>query len=101
MDVGRIVVSEKRAGTDAGGSVREVVLNSLDGLYNSAWKLGAEDDVVDSDGEYESNLRSGLKSLAMEIDGIESWSDIEIVESRLLSPDFVTTEIETPPLPLM
>jgi hypothetical protein len=102
VDVGRIVdlgVSGMRGDTDAGGGVREVVVDSLDGLYNSAWKLDTEDDAVDSEGEYDSNLKSGLKSLAREIDGIESWS-MEIVESRFWSPDLVT-EIVTPPLLLM
>jgi len=89
-----------RGDTDAGGGVREVVVDSLDGLYNSAWKLDTDDDAMESEGEYDSSLKSGLKSLAMEIDGIESWSDIEIVESRLRSPDLVT-EIVTPPLLLM
>lgn len=101
VDAGRIVdlgVSGKRGDTDAGGGVTAVVVDSLDGLYNSAWKLDTEDDAVDSEGEYDSNFKSGLKSLAMEIDGMESWSDIEIVESRLRSPDLV---IVTLPLLLM
>lgn len=104
VDVGRIVdlgVSGKRGETDAGGGVREVKVDSLDGLYNSSWKLDTEDDATESEGEYDSNLKSGLKSLAMEMDGIESRSDTEIVESRLLSPVFVTTETETPALVLM
>jgi len=99
VDAGRIVdlgVSGKRGDTDAGGGVTAFVVDSLDGLYTSAWKLDTEDDAVDSEGEYDSNFKSGLKSLAMEIDGMESWSDIEIVESRLRSPDLVTTEIVTP-----
>jgi hypothetical protein len=103
VDVGRIVdlgVSGMRGDTDAGGGVREVVVDSLDGLYNSSLKLDTDDDAMESEGEYDSSLKSGLKSLAMEIDGIESWSDIEIVESRLRSPDLVT-EIVTPPLLLM
>ncbi len=86
VDDGRIVdlgVSGKRGDTDAGGGVREVVVDSLDGSYNSAWKLDTEDDAVDSEGEYWSILKSGFKSLAMEIDGIESRSDTENVESRL------------------
>lgn len=103
MDVGRIVdlgVSGRRGDTVAGGGVREVVVDSLDELYNSGSRLDTEDDAVASEGEYDSNLKSGLKSQSMEIDGIESWSDIVIVESRLRSPDLVT-EIMTPPLLLM
>ena len=103
MDVGRIVdlgVSGMRGDTDAGGGVREVVVDSLDGLYNSAWKLDTEVDAVVSEGEYDSNLKSGLKSLGMEIDGMESWSETEKVESRLWSPDLVT-ETMTPRLLLM
>jgi len=64
-------------------------------------KSEVEDDAVDSKGEYDSILRSALKSPGMEIDGIDSWSDIEIVESRFLSPDAVVTEIVTPLLLFM
>lgn len=46
---GRIVgstVPDKKGGTVAGGEVRVVVVNSLDGSYNSASRLEAEDEAV-------------------------------------------------------
>jgi len=82
--------------------VTEVVVNSLDGLYISASRLDTEDDAGDCEGEYCSILKSGFKSLAMEIDGIESWSVTEIVESRsrLSSPDIVTETVTPLLLPM-
>ena len=87
---------------DEGGRVTEVVVTSLDGLYISASRLDTEDEGVDCEGEYCSILKSGFKSLAMEIDGIESWSVIEIVESRssLSSPDIVTETVTPLLLPM-
>ena len=55
-----------------------------------------DDDAVESEGECSSILRSALKSPAREMDGIESWSLNESIESRL-SP-LVVTEIFKPPL---
>lgn len=96
-----LVVSGKRGDTDAGGGVTEVTVHSLDGSYNSGSRLDTEDEAVDPEGEYGSTLKSGLKSLAKEMDGIESRSFIETVESRLLSPGTVITEIVTPLLLIM
>jgi hypothetical protein len=67
-------------------------------LCNASAKLDTEDDAVDSKGEICSVVKSGFRSLAMEIDGMESWSEKVTVESRLM-PDF-TTETMTPPASL-
>jgi hypothetical protein len=53
---------------------------------------------MDSKGESCSVVKSGFRSLAMEIDGIESWSENVTVESRLVL-DF-STETMTPPASL-
>jgi hypothetical protein len=65
VDAGRIVgltVSGKTGDTDAGGGVREVVVDSLDGSYNSASKLDEEDEAVVSEERYGSILKSDFKS---------------------------------------
>jgi len=67
-------------------------------VCDSVSKLSTEDEAIESEGESSVILKSGLKSLAMEMDGIDSWS-IEMVESRLFP--VVTTETETPPLLFM
>jgi hypothetical protein len=100
VDVGRIVgltVSGKTGDIDAGGGVGEVVLGSLDGSYNPASRLDTEDEAVFSEEVYGSILKSDFRSPGKAIDGIESWSVIEIVESRFWPRDIVITETETPP----
>lgn len=67
------------------------------GLCVSGSKVSTDDDAMESVGEYCSILRPGLRSLEKEMDGIESWSVNESIESRL-SPLAVVTETETPPL---
>ena len=64
----------------------EVRANSLDGSSKSACKLGTKDNAMDAEGEYDWVLRSGLKPPELVIDGIDSGSDIEIVESGFLTP---------------
>jgi len=94
-----MIVSGKTGATDAGGGVREVVVDSLDGSYNSGSRLDTDEEGVVPEEVYRSILKSDLGKA---IDGIESWSVIEIVESRFWPPDIVITETETsPPLVLM
>lgn len=77
----------------------EIVVDSLDGSYNSASRLDAEDEAVVSEDVNGSILKSDFISPGYAIDGIESWSVIEIVESRFWPREIVT---ETPaPLLLM
>jgi len=85
VDVGR--VSGLGSGdTDAEGDVKKVRVDSLDKPSKSACKLGAKDNAVDAEGEYDSVMRSRLKPPELAIDGIDSGSDIEIVESGFLTP---------------
>jgi hypothetical protein len=60
-------------------------------------KLSAENDASVFEGEYRSILRSGLLSMAMEMDGIETWSVSETLDLRLF-PAIATTETVTPSL---
>lgn len=89
VNAGRIVdltISGKAGDTDVGGRVREAVVSTS--------RLDTEDEAVVSEEVYGSILTSDFKSLGKSIDGIESWSLIEIVESRFWPRDIVT---ETPP----
>jgi hypothetical protein len=61
VDAGRIVgliVSDKTGDTDAGGGVKEVVVDSLDGSYISASRLDTEDEAVVSEEVNGSILKS-------------------------------------------
>jgi len=64
----------------------------------SKLKLSTEsgDPTESVNGEDGSNMKSGFKSLAREMEGIDSWSVTETIESRL--PDAVTTVTVMPPL---
>jgi len=94
-----LVVSGCEGGTDAGGTAGVVMFSSGRSVGCSDPKLSTEDEARESVGEYSSILKSGLRSLAIERDGIDSWSLNETVESRL-SP-VVTTDTVTPPLLFM
>jgi hypothetical protein len=94
-----LVESGKWGGTDAGGTAGKVT-GSGDGHRVSGSKPPTDDDAVELVGENCSILSSGLRSPVREMDGIESWSLNESIESRLFLDD-VTTETLTPPLLLM
>ena len=55
-----------------------------------------DDDDIEPVGVYSSILISGLRSLGMAMDGIESWSANEAKESRLFL--LVVTDMLTSPL---
>jgi len=79
------VVSGCEGGTDAEGQLGVVIFSSGRSVHCSDPKLSTEDEARESMGEYEysSILKSGLRSLAIKMDGIDSWSVNETVESRL------------------
>jgi hypothetical protein len=47
-------------------------------------QLETDDDAVNSEVGTCPNLNPGLRSLAMQVDGMESWSENEIPESRFV-----------------
>jgi hypothetical protein len=68
----------------------------VDWRFISSSKFSTYDDVTEFEGEYCSILKSGFKSLAMEMDGtVEGRSMDETLDLRL-SPVVVTTETMTP-----
>jgi hypothetical protein len=61
--------------------------------------LSTEDDTSTFKGEYRPILKSGLLSMAMELDGIKIWSVSETLDLRLSPPPIVITVTVTPSFP--
>ena len=95
-----LIVSGRRGGIDAGGIAGITPTGRVDWPCNLGLsKFSIEDDAKPGmfKGEYRSNFKSGLMSLAVKIDGTKGRFASGTLD-LCSTPTFVTTETVMPPL---
>lgn len=93
MRIVDLVLSGKRGGIDAGGTVG--IIPTIWADWPRSSKLSADDDAPVFKGEYSSTLKSDSMSLAVDMDGTGGWS-VETVDLRL--PPVVLSTVTVTPL---